>query len=169
MPRAGGASSTPPLIHQQHLLEYWTVGHRRAEATPSFRRLCPTMTAESAAPDWTTAKGGIKSDSRDVAPLMRDTVSVPSLAAHQLRPALLLRRQQALSFLLQFADPRCGSVHGLAGGIVAVHRELKREDELSIDHLVGAEFPDQDGDIILVGAVEIGARRQHPGHQGRDF
>src|SRR5690242_4991813 len=64
------------------------------------------------------------------------SIRVPSFAAHQLRPALLLRGPQALSFLLQFGNARSGGVHGLRCGIVAVHGELKREDELSVDHLV---------------------------------
>ena len=57
----------------------------------------------------------------------------------------------------------------LTRGIVAVHGRLRREDEQTVDHLVGAEFGRQHRDVISVSAVKICARRQHPGCVGHDL
>src|SRR5258708_16240758 len=85
-----------------------------------------------------------------------------SFTVDELQPFLLLRLQLALSFFLQFSDALCGNRHGIGGDIVTVHNVLKREYEFAVHYLVGAEFADQNRDIVFVRAIIIGARRQHP-------
>src|SRR5258705_12521117 len=97
-----------------------------------------------------------------------DVDSVWSPAADELRQAILLRLLHASSFRFQAIDPLRRNRHGLGYGIVTVHRLLEREYELAVCDLVGAEFPVEKRDIVFVGAIIIGARRQYPGSQGRD-
>src|SRR5260370_42467915 len=71
-----------------------------------------------------------------------------SFTVDELQPFLLLRLQLALSFFLQFSDALCGNRHGISGDIVTVHNVLKREYEFAVHYLVGAEFADQNRDIV---------------------
>src|SRR5258706_11935699 len=105
----------------------------------------------------------------EVASSMRNPcVLLWSFAVDELHQAVLLRLLQASSFWFQVVDLVCGYRHGVGGDIVAVHDVLEREYEFAIHHPVAAEFLDQNRDIIFVGAIIIGARRQNSGSQGGD-
>src|SRR3981081_601538 len=103
MPRLG------PGIHVfLYAAKTWMAGHRRAEATPSFRRLCPAMTKSFSSPQQPLPRHMIEFEPDAIGVFEQDRII-------SRRPSILARRADDLGVERAQKGMQLVNVGALAG------------------------------------------------------